>query len=156
MEIANAVTINFEICRTSLLPGLFKTVQSSGKHMALPLKLFEVSDIITLDPTAEVDGTRTGSKVRLLVSGREGGAVYTAKMQSCDFSQAGGSRQLPPHFGRSKSRTTSFVNTRLLVLLLLPLLLLLLLLLPLLPLPLRHRTREWRQRLWWTPPTASS
>eukprot|EP01048_Picozoa_sp_COSAG05_P008626 COSAG05_NODE_666_length_8006_cov_12.857595_2_plen_723_part_00 len=62
VEIANAVTINFEICRTSLLPGLFKTVQSSGKHMALPLKLFEVSDIVTLDPTAEVDGTRTGSK----------------------------------------------------------------------------------------------
>jgi phenylalanyl-tRNA synthetase beta chain len=46
--------VNFEICRTSLLPGLFKTVESSGKHMALPLRLFEVSDVVTLDREAEV------------------------------------------------------------------------------------------------------
>ena len=61
VEIANPKTIGFEICRTSLLPGLFKTVQSSGKKIPLPLKLFEVSDIVLLDAEAEVDGTRVGA-----------------------------------------------------------------------------------------------
>jgi phenylalanyl-tRNA synthetase beta chain len=61
VEIGNPKTIGFEICRTSLLPGLFKTVQSSGKKVALPLKLFEVSDVVTLDAEAEVDGTRVGA-----------------------------------------------------------------------------------------------
>lgn len=61
VQIGNPKTIGFEICRTSLLPGLFKTVQSSGKKVPLPLKLFEVSDVVTLDAEAEVDGTRVGA-----------------------------------------------------------------------------------------------
>ncbi len=38
--------------RTSLLPGILKTV-SSNKHIALPLKLFEVSDIVLRDESCE-------------------------------------------------------------------------------------------------------
>jgi len=62
VEIGNPKTIGFEICRTSLLPGLFKTVQSSGKKVPLPLQIFEVSDVVTLDAEVEVDGTRVGAR----------------------------------------------------------------------------------------------
>lgn len=48
----NPKTFEYQIVRTSLLPGLFKTVRENRKH-ALPLKLFEVSDIAVKDDTAE-------------------------------------------------------------------------------------------------------
>ena len=37
-----------QIARTSLLPGLLKTV-SANKVMPLPMKIFEVSDVVLLD-----------------------------------------------------------------------------------------------------------
>lgn len=36
--------------RNSLLPGLFKTV-ASNKNIALPIKLFEISDVVVQDAT---------------------------------------------------------------------------------------------------------
>ncbi len=39
---------NFQIARTSLLPGVLKTVACNRK-MPLPLKLFEISDIVVQD-----------------------------------------------------------------------------------------------------------
>ena len=38
-----------QIARTSLLPGVLKTA-ASNKNMPLPLKLFEISDIVVADP----------------------------------------------------------------------------------------------------------
>jgi len=51
--ISNPKTVEFEVCRTSLLPGLFKTLHSN-KSNPLPWKLFEISDTVHLDPTADV------------------------------------------------------------------------------------------------------
>ena len=51
--IANPKTAEFQVCRTSLLPGLFKTMKEN-KQNPFPWKLFEVSDTIALDPTADV------------------------------------------------------------------------------------------------------
>ena len=39
--------------RTSLVPGLLKTL-GSNKEAPLPVKIFEVSDVVELDPEAEV------------------------------------------------------------------------------------------------------
>jgi len=56
VHIANPKTLDFQIGRTSLLPGLLKTIQNN-QGTALPIQLFEVSDVILKDPTRET-GTR--------------------------------------------------------------------------------------------------
>lgn len=53
VHISNPKTLEFQVARTTLLPGLLKTI-ASNKKMPLPLKLFEVSDVVLLDSTAEV------------------------------------------------------------------------------------------------------
>jgi phenylalanyl-tRNA synthetase beta chain len=51
--IANPKTLEFEVGRTNLLVGLLKTLTHNRK-LSLPLRLFEVSDIMYVDKTAEV------------------------------------------------------------------------------------------------------
>lgn len=53
VHIANPKTLEFQVARTSLLPGLLKTVQANRK-MPLPLKLFEISDVVLKDAGSEV------------------------------------------------------------------------------------------------------
>jgi len=53
VQIANPKTVEFQIARTTLLPGLLKTVQANLK-MPLPMKLFEISDIVLKDATKDV------------------------------------------------------------------------------------------------------
>uniref|UniRef100_A0A8D0GAC2 Phenylalanine--tRNA ligase beta subunit n=1 Tax=Sphenodon punctatus TaxID=8508 RepID=A0A8D0GAC2_SPHPU len=53
VHIANPKTAEFQVARTSLLPGLLKTVAANRK-MPLPLKLFEISDIVVKDSTKDV------------------------------------------------------------------------------------------------------
>ncbi|XP_038606055.1 phenylalanine--tRNA ligase beta subunit isoform X2 [Tachyglossus aculeatus] len=48
VHIANPKTAEFQVARTTLLPGLLKTVAANRK-MPLPLKLFEISDIVVKD-----------------------------------------------------------------------------------------------------------
>ena len=43
-----------QIARTSLLPGILKTIASNRK-MPLPLKLFEISDIVLRDATKGIE-----------------------------------------------------------------------------------------------------
>ncbi|XP_043926301.1 phenylalanine--tRNA ligase beta subunit [Protopterus annectens] len=43
----------FQVARTTLLPGLLKTIAANRK-MPLPLKLFEISDIVLKDPNTDV------------------------------------------------------------------------------------------------------
>ncbi|KAH7930746.1 phenylalanyl-tRNA synthetase [Leucogyrophana mollusca] len=52
VKIANPKTLEFQVVRTSLLPGLLKTVRENRSH-ALPIKLFETSDVVFKDPTRE-------------------------------------------------------------------------------------------------------
>ncbi|XP_073216048.1 phenylalanine--tRNA ligase beta subunit isoform X2 [Lepidochelys kempii] len=53
VHIANPKTAEFQVARTSLLPGLLKTIAANRK-MPLPLKLFEISDIVLKDSTKDV------------------------------------------------------------------------------------------------------
>jgi phenylalanyl-tRNA synthetase beta chain len=50
--LANPKTVEYQIVRTSLLPGLLKTIRENRKH-ALPLRIFEVSDVVLKDPSLE-------------------------------------------------------------------------------------------------------
>ncbi|CAF0733337.1 unnamed protein product [Adineta steineri] len=53
VHIANPKTQDFQIGRTSLLPGLLKTI-ANNQGTALPIQLFEVSDVILKDLTREI------------------------------------------------------------------------------------------------------
>lgn len=50
--LANPKTVEYQVVRTSLLPGILKTVREN-KKMALPLKVFEVSDVVHKDDSIE-------------------------------------------------------------------------------------------------------
>ncbi|KAF7721278.1 phenylalanine--tRNA ligase subunit beta [Apophysomyces ossiformis] len=52
IKLANPKTIEYQVVRTSLLPGVLKTIHSN-KKLALPIKVFEVSDIGLKDETRE-------------------------------------------------------------------------------------------------------
>ena len=53
VHIANPKTLEFQIARTSLLPGLLKTVQAN-LNRPIPMKLFEISDVVLKDLTKDV------------------------------------------------------------------------------------------------------
>ncbi|XP_032681405.1 phenylalanine--tRNA ligase beta subunit [Odontomachus brunneus] len=58
VHVSNPKTLEFQVVRTSLLPGLLKTI-ASNKKMPLPHKLFEVSDVVLRDDTTEVGAYNT-------------------------------------------------------------------------------------------------
>lgn len=51
--IGNPATAEFEVCRTSLLPGALKTLGASG-NIPKPIKLFEISDVVLLSGETSV------------------------------------------------------------------------------------------------------
>ncbi|XP_054840131.1 phenylalanine--tRNA ligase beta subunit [Eublepharis macularius] len=53
VHIANPKTAEFQVARTTLLPGLLKTIAANRK-MPLPLKLFEISDVVVKDSAKDV------------------------------------------------------------------------------------------------------
>jgi phenylalanyl-tRNA synthetase beta chain len=53
--LSNPKSAEFQIARTTLLPGLLKSLQSNrGASVREGLKLFEISDVLLLDPAADV------------------------------------------------------------------------------------------------------
>ncbi|KAF1842836.1 phenylalanyl-tRNA synthetase [Cucurbitaria berberidis CBS 394.84] len=52
IKLANPKTAEYQLVRTSLLPGLLKTI-NSNKHHSVPMKIFEVSDIGLIDMEQE-------------------------------------------------------------------------------------------------------
>lgn len=61
VHISNPKTAEFQVARTCLLPGLLKTVAANRK-MPLPLKLFEISDVVLKDETKDV-GARNNRRL---------------------------------------------------------------------------------------------
>jgi len=53
VHISNPKTLEFQVARTTLLPGILKTVQANRK-MPLPLRLFEISDVVLRDASRDV------------------------------------------------------------------------------------------------------
>lgn len=52
MTIANPKTLEFQVVRTSLLPGLLKTVRENRSH-PLPVRIFETADVVFKDAERE-------------------------------------------------------------------------------------------------------
>lgn len=52
VKIANPKTLEFQVVRTSLLPGLLKTIRENRSH-PLPIRVFELSDVVYKDTTKE-------------------------------------------------------------------------------------------------------
>ncbi len=52
VKLANPKTAEYQVVRTSLLPGLLKTIREN-KHHSVPIKVFEVSDVAFKDESLE-------------------------------------------------------------------------------------------------------
>jgi phenylalanyl-tRNA synthetase beta chain len=52
VKLANPKTAEYQVVRTSLLPGLLKTIKEN-KHHSVPIKVFEVSDVAFKDLALE-------------------------------------------------------------------------------------------------------
>lgn len=61
VHISNPKTLEFQVCRTTLLPGLLKTL-AANKKMPLPIKIFEISDVVLKDVNSEV-GARNERRI---------------------------------------------------------------------------------------------
>ncbi|MEM2984392.1 MAG: phenylalanine--tRNA ligase subunit beta [Candidatus Jordarchaeaceae archaeon] len=57
VELLNPVSVEFNMVRDALLPGLIKILKIN-KHEALPQKIFEVGDVVFYDPEAETSARR--------------------------------------------------------------------------------------------------
>jgi len=66
VSIKDSHTRDFEIARTSLLPGMLKTL-ASNKGQELPLRIFEVGDVLVQEPSMEV-GSKNVRRVAGLYS----------------------------------------------------------------------------------------
>ncbi|XP_033763908.1 LOW QUALITY PROTEIN: phenylalanine--tRNA ligase beta subunit-like [Pecten maximus] len=53
VHIANPKTFDFQIARSCLMPGVLKTI-SNNRSLPLPLRLFEISDVVYQDTTKDV------------------------------------------------------------------------------------------------------
>ncbi|CAD6970895.1 unnamed protein product [Tilletia controversa] len=71
ITLENPKSLEYQIVRTSLLPGILKTIRENRKH-ALPLRVFEVSDV-AFKSDAEEDAERCAKNERRL------GAVWCDK-----------------------------------------------------------------------------
>ncbi|KAK4705910.1 phenylalanyl-tRNA synthetase beta chain, partial [Phenoliferia sp. Uapishka_3] len=69
--LANPKTIEYQIVRTSLLPGLLKTLRENRKHV-LPIRIFEVSDVVIKDAREERQA-RNVRRVAGVFCGRKAG-----------------------------------------------------------------------------------
>jgi phenylalanyl-tRNA synthetase beta chain len=71
--LSNPATIEFEVVRTTMIPGMLKTVENN-KSMSVKdgLKLFEISDVVLLDPTADV-GAKNVRRLCALYTGQTDG-----------------------------------------------------------------------------------
>lgn len=71
VRIENPKTADFQVARTSLLPGLFRTI-GSNKNMPLPLKLFEVGDVVIRDLSKDSDvGARNERRLAAIYHGKK-------------------------------------------------------------------------------------
>ncbi|CAH0752089.1 unnamed protein product [Diatraea saccharalis] len=73
-HISNPKTLEFQVVRTTLVSGLLKTI-AANKKMPLPLKLFELSDVVIMDPIAE-SGARNERRLCAVYCGKTAGFQF--------------------------------------------------------------------------------
>lgn len=72
VRIGKAAFAEFEMCRTTMLPGLLRALQSSVGRVPLPLRLFECGDVVLRDD-AEETGARNRRKLGAIFCGKSAG-----------------------------------------------------------------------------------
>ncbi|SGZ57885.1 CIC11C00000002681 [Sungouiella intermedia] len=76
VKLENPKTVEYQVVRTTLLPGILKTIKENRKH-SLPIKVFECGDIVLKDPTLE----------RGAFNQRNWSAIYAGKTSGFEFVQ---------------------------------------------------------------------
>ncbi|RHY76339.1 hypothetical protein DYB30_013542, partial [Aphanomyces astaci] len=72
--LSNPATIEFEVVRTTMIPGVLKTVQNNkGLSFKDGLKLFEISDVVVLDPAGSDVGAANIRRLCALYTGQTDG-----------------------------------------------------------------------------------
>lgn len=74
VELANPQTIEYQVVRTSLLPGMLKTL-NANKKAKIPIKLFEVGDVVYQDASAD-RRSRNERRLCVIYSGKTSGFEY--------------------------------------------------------------------------------
>jgi len=64
VHISNPKTLEFQVARTTLVPGLLKTLHAN-KKCPLPLKIFEISDVVLRDDEKDV-GARNERRLSVI------------------------------------------------------------------------------------------
>jgi len=76
VKLANPKTVEYQVVRTTLLPGILKTIKENRKH-ALPIKVFECGDIVLKNPELE----------RGAFNQRNWAAIYAGKTSGFEYVQ---------------------------------------------------------------------
>ncbi|RLV91863.1 Phenylalanine--tRNA ligase beta subunit [Spathaspora sp. JA1] len=76
VKLANPKTIEYQVVRTTLLPGILKTIKENRKH-SLPIKVFESGDIVLKNPELE----------RRAFNQRNWCAIYAGKTSGFEYVQ---------------------------------------------------------------------
>jgi len=71
VRLANPKTLDFSLVRTTLMAGLLKTLAANKSHV-VPLRLFEIGDVVMTDPHTDV-GAKNVRKISALYCGQTSG-----------------------------------------------------------------------------------
>ena len=73
VSLANPKTLEYQVARTTLLPGLLKTLEEHrAEQTAQGLKIFEVSEVVLLDPSQDT-GARNSRRLAAMYAGPTAG-----------------------------------------------------------------------------------
>ncbi|KAK6465227.1 henylalanyl-tRNA synthetase beta chain (phenylalanine--tRNA ligase beta chain) [Scheffersomyces coipomensis] len=76
VKLENPKTVEYQVVRTTLLPGILKTIKENRKH-SLPIKVFESGDVVFKNPELE----------RGAYNQRNWAAIYAGKSSGFEFVQ---------------------------------------------------------------------
>lgn len=76
VQLANPKTQEYQVVRTSLIPGILKTIRENRKH-SLPIKVFEAGDVVFKDLSLE----------RRAFNQRNWAAIYAGKTSGFEYAQ---------------------------------------------------------------------
>lgn len=76
VSLANPKTVEYQVVRTTLIPGILKTIKENRKH-SLPIKVFECGDIVLKNPELE----------RRAYNRRNWCAIYAGKTSGFEYVQ---------------------------------------------------------------------
>jgi len=76
VKLENPKTVEYQVVRTTLLPGILKTIKENRKH-SLPIRLFEAGDIVLKNPELE----------RGAFNQRNWSAIYAGKTSGFEYVQ---------------------------------------------------------------------